>query len=664
MKGFAVLITLIALSSCKALETGAPPPVAGSISERVFQRRDVSGGRVFTVRLRATSRVTPAMLDLLEKRLTIRRVDATKPEDLRFWREPPMTLQAERAEVQVELTPAEDAIDVRSYVYSWPEVFQISRPGVLETVPAYRDVQLKATRGDEGIGLIRQALEAPRTVRGRIRCHGDATQQIAVVVAGQKTQAQPDGIFEIIGGFTGIPTRVYVAYDANIRLSLLLSPPRPRLQVFNDFHDTRNESVDQDPTVTGDVADFGDVNLSGSDCVLWNLGVRALTHYFQTLGTVPPAGELRVKRWEAVYISAGAAPHTFYDYIVAPTDLAKHAGRTRAFFHEFGHSIRHVADGGESHWHWDNVKYIYARDHNGSQVTNKSFVFNEGWAHFWATAVLGGVHPLDPNVPGAAFLDWNEELIGERLRLMSVSVGPGFMVRVLLSNPGTIHTLRDFEERYCAAVGPSTRNPFCKDGVPTRAAPPSCPPGFTDDGATCRLNNVLAKPSFGRGVGVPPNSCRPDQEYDAGLCYPKCPAGFGGVGPVCWQSCPAGYDDDGATCRRNANITGADNSACPWYDKCGLTFAGGCSVCPDGFHNDGCTCRIDVHIFAKDNQGRGVGAIPDGCRAGMQYDTGLCYPPCGAGFSGVGPVCWGQCPTDFADHGATCYRAPNIFSDD
>jgi hypothetical protein len=59
-----------------------------------------------------------------------------------------------------------------------------------------------------------------------------------------------------------------------------------------------------------------------------------------------------------------------------------------------------------------------------------------------------------------------------------------------------------------------------------------------------------------------------------------------------------------------------------------------------------------------------VGTIPDNCGAGREYDAGLCYPLCASGFNGVGPVCWGACPAGFADHGATCYRDPNIFSDD
>lgn len=63
----------------------------------------------------------------------------------------------------------------------------------------------------------------------------------------------------------------------------------------------------------------------------------------------------------------------------------------------------------------------------------------------------------------------------------------------------------------------------------------------------------------------------------------------------------------------------------------------------------------------KQSYGRGVGTVPTSCDGGKQYDAGLCYTPCRAGFVGVGPVCWEQsCPAGYADHGATCYREPSI----
>lgn len=384
-----------------------------------------------------------------------------------------------------------------------------------------------------------------------------------------------------------------------------------------------------------------------------------------------PAGGLRIKRWAAINRGVGS-PHTFYDYIVAPTNYISHPEFQRSFNHEFGHTIRFPADGSETHWHWDDTRFFYGRTH-GTDLFNKGFSFSEGWAHYWSYVVTG-VPPATRVKTHAtntdADLDWDEHRIGVRLAAMSDAlqprsrdVGAKFVTDIQLANPQGFHTMYEFEKKYCAAL-PGGTNAFCGDGVPRRAHPGSCPPEYFDDGTTCRYDNIRSKPSFGRGVGSPPNDCALEKEYDWGLCYPKCSPGYAGVGPVCWESCPSGYTDDGVTCRRDAHIIGADNDACPWYDRCGLTFAGGCSVCPQGYDNDGCTCRIDVHIFGKNTHTRGAGSVPDGCEQGKQYDAGLCYSPCLAGYHGVGPVCWGTCPPGFADHPATCYRDPWIFYDD
>ncbi len=103
------------------------------------------------------------------------------------------------------------------------------------------------------------------------------------------------------------------------------------------------------------------------------------------------------------------------------------------------------------------------------------------------------------------------------------------------------------------------------------------------------------------------DDCWKGAEKNGAFCYIKCREDYHGVGPVCWGKCPVGYTDDGATCRRDVKTISANNSACPWYDKCGLTLKKGCSVCPSGYKNDGCTCRRDVHITSKPSYGRGAG---------------------------------------------------------
>ena len=87
--------------------------------------------------------------------------------------------------------------------------------------------------------------------------------------------------------------------------------------------------------------------------------------------------------------------------------------------------------------------------------------------------------------------------------------------------------------------------PKCKSGyhaVGCCICSPDCPQGFgADIGVSC------TKKTKGRGVGKP-MVCADNEEYDAGLCYPKCDdvqgvkdaklknpeLKFKGVGPVCW----------------------------------------------------------------------------------------------------------------------------------
>lgn len=87
--------------------------------------------------------------------------------------------------------------------------------------------------------------------------------------------------------------------------------------------------------------------------------------------------------------------------------------------------------------------------------------------------------------------------------------------------------------------------PKCRDGfhaVGCCICSPDCPAGFVDSGVTC------TKKSYPRGVGVP-MTCDSEEDYDVGLCYPKCKyvpkvqdamkrlnKTFNGVGPICWQN--------------------------------------------------------------------------------------------------------------------------------
>ncbi len=46
-------------------------------------------------------------------------------------------------------------------------------------------------------------------------------------------------------------------------------------------------------------------------------------------------------------------------------------------------------------------------------------------------------------------------------------------------------------------------------------------------------------------IGDPVSGVCGDEEKNGGLCYPRCRAGFKGVGPICWGAPPAGWVDCG-----------------------------------------------------------------------------------------------------------------------
>lgn len=161
-------------------------------------------------------------------------------------------------------------------------------------------------------------------------------------------------------------------------------------------------------------------------------------------------------------------------------------------------------------------------------------------------------------------------------------------------------------------------------------------------------------------VNFTPNTCRPDEEKDAGLCYIKCRSGYHGVGPVCWansenigtgkpvglEPCPAGWNNDGLICREPLRW-----NKCKWrglFKECWGGLEGGRlkgrldngGVCPgpgsDGSHVekiDGlcykkCPAHLPKHIAGMPylcyaggvlSYGRGAGKIPSVARLGGKY---------------------------------------------
>ena len=132
------------------------------------------------------------------------------------------------------------------------------------------------------------------------------------------------------------------------------------------------------------------------------------------------------------------------------------------------------------------------------------------------------------------------------------------------------------------------------------------------------------------------NTCKPDKENDAGLCYTKCKPGYHGVGPICWadtenigigtviglEDCPTGWFTEGLTCREP--ITG-----------------GGCTTKCDGNWDASaggfCKTRCEPIV------GGGV--------KGRLDNGGKCPGPQGGDKPDrVDGMCYGKCPTSKPQH--------------
>jgi len=113
---------------------------------------------------------------------------------------------------------------------------------------------------------------------------------------------------------------------------------------------------------------------------------------------------------------------------------------------------------------------------------------------------------------------------------------------------------------------------------------------------------------------------------------------------ACSTLCTAGEIDDGCTCRKVAckpgdeNIAGLCYQACPGgWNRLGL----GCKItCGDGFFDSGDHCWKLGDIVMTYAQ-RTASTCPDG----QELSSGLCYPKCQSGWSGVGPICWAPVTT-------------------
>jgi hypothetical protein len=127
---------------------------------------------------------------------------------------------------------------------------------------------------------------------------------------------------------------------------------------------------------------------------------------------------------------------------------------------------------------------------------------------------------------------------------------------------------------------------------------------------------------FPMGAVASQGPCRQGQLYlNQGpyhkFCLEACKPGYipSPSGRECAKPCPVNFYHEyppdinlkyNLKCVRPVRVQKSDNSACPGYDKCGLTLKRGCSKCPEGFDNHGCTCSHGAKWIDVENYNRKV----------------------------------------------------------
>lgn len=261
-------------------------------------------------------------------------------------------------------------------------------------------------------------------------------------------------------------------------------------------------TVSTDPVTGRRTLNVDPITIATSECELYRIGVAVVDSYQQAMRRTTQRGNLTYMRRAGVF---GTGPYTPFDYVDLPSDILAirpdRAARTRTMFHESGHVFRHIADGDHIHWDNDNVRFIYARCHWPFGIIDEGFAFNEGWAQYWAQArLLGRARLVGPDaVTGTCggtvgssgvlltpeHVDWVENMIADRILDIADDGCAGAtpdqadaaLVRMLEANPGTIHSLFEFETRLCESG-------LCCDVVRS-TAPDRCPPAYDDHGLTC-----------------------------------------------------------------------------------------------------------------------------------------------------------------------------------
>jgi hypothetical protein len=130
---------------------------------------------------------------------------------------------------------------------------------------------------------------------------------------------------------------------------------------------------------------FGTMSMDHNRSLLYVRANQQYDYFQQHVGgEIPSHGGTIGVIYPAV-LDAGV-PYTTEESIHWPGKYTNY----NAAYHEWGHRIRHAADGSFFHFLGDVLHYTYLQQHWYYKQTNAGFAFNEGWAEYHSTL-------LDPN---------------------------------------------------------------------------------------------------------------------------------------------------------------------------------------------------------------------------------------------------------------------------
>ena len=213
---------------------------------------------------------------------------------------------------------------------------------------------------------------------------------------------------------------------------------------------------------------------------------------------VPGNGGLVSIEHPTVFIAT--TPYTTWDTIHWPPNDKSVA----ALDHEFGHRLRHAADGDVDHFNYDMLRFVYARTHDPSLLSNEGFAFNEGWAEYHKTLRHGG----PPDSGGGVSDERVEGFVASQLFELSQHCGgfPRLWATMKGAGANAFHSWSEYRLEFML------RNPDCKTPAPSDSAPAPKPASKVPGSRLSQLeqnSRLVVRPDiFGGAVEARPAVAR------------------------------------------------------------------------------------------------------------------------------------------------------------